>query len=75
MKTLFRSQDLWKLVENGYDEDTISLANLKEIVKRDSKALFFIQQAMDESIFPRIAAATKSKRGLGCITENLSRKC
>ena len=60
MKTLFKSQDLWELVENGYpdrdDED-----KLRENRKRDSKALFFIQQAVHESIFSRIAAATTAK--------------
>ncbi|KAL6315260.1 hypothetical protein AAG906_000341 [Vitis piasezkii] len=60
MKTLFKSQDLWDLVENGYpylDEE----ARLKENTKKDSKALFFIQQAIHESIFSKIAAATTAK--------------
>ncbi|RVW67886.1 hypothetical protein CK203_061657 [Vitis vinifera] len=60
MKTLFKSQDLWDLVENGYpypDEE----ARLKENTKKDSKALFFIQQAVHESIFSNIAAATTAK--------------
>ncbi|WKA06410.1 hypothetical protein VitviT2T_024309 [Vitis vinifera] len=60
MKTLFKSQDLWDLVENGYpypDEE----ARLKENTKKDSKALFFIQQAVHESIFSKIAAATTAK--------------
>ncbi|KAL6348546.1 hypothetical protein AAG906_013166 [Vitis piasezkii] len=60
MKTLFKSQDLWDLVENGYpypDEE----ARLKENTKKDSKALFFIQQAVHESIFSKIAAATTTK--------------
>ncbi|GJZ81568.1 retrovirus-related pol polyprotein from transposon TNT 1-94 [Tanacetum coccineum] len=60
MRTLFKSQDLWDLVENGLaetgDEDTRS----RENQKRDAKALFFIQQAVEESIFSRIAAATSS---------------
>ena len=30
-------------------------------LQKDAKALFFIQQAVAESIFPRITAATKSK--------------
>ena len=42
MKTLFRSLDLWDLVEKGIDEDE-SEARLKEIRKRDGKALFHIQ--------------------------------
>ena len=60
MKTLFRSQELWDLVENGYadpDDET----RLRENKKKDSKALFFIQQAVHESIFSKIAAATTAK--------------
>ncbi|RVW83084.1 Retrovirus-related Pol polyprotein from transposon TNT 1-94 [Vitis vinifera] len=60
MKTLFKYQDLWDLVENGYpypDEE----ARLKENTKKDSKALFFIQQVVHESIFSKIAAATTAK--------------
>ena len=41
MKTLFISQDLWELMEKGYqnsDDET----GLKENGKKDSKALFFI---------------------------------
>ncbi|GAV82483.1 DUF4219 domain-containing protein [Cephalotus follicularis] len=60
MKTLFKSQDLWDLVENGYvdpDED----GRLRENRKKDTKALFFIQQAVYETIFSRIVVATTSK--------------
>ncbi|XP_028072416.1 uncharacterized protein LOC114274646 [Camellia sinensis] len=59
--TLFKSQDLWDLVEQGYadpDEET----RLKENKKKDSKALVIIQQAVHDSIFSRIAAATTSKQ-------------
>jgi transposase InsO family protein len=72
MKTLFCSQDVWDLVENGFPEpadqqayQALSQAEkdlLKENKKKDSKALFFIQQAMEESIFPKVAAATRSKQ-------------
>ncbi|XP_058010342.1 uncharacterized protein LOC110651669 [Hevea brasiliensis] len=44
--------DVW----NGVAAD-----NVRDLQKKDAKALFFIQQAIDEAIFPRIAAATKSK--------------
>ena len=40
MRTLFKSQDLWDLVENGYQEQDEE-ARLKENKKKDSKALFF----------------------------------
>ena len=60
MKTLIKSQDLWDLVEQGY-ADPDEEGKLKENRKKDSKALFFIQQALHESVFSRIAAATTSK--------------
>ena len=71
MKTLFFSQELWDLVENGFtdprDQSTYNFLSqakndiLKENKKEDAKVLFLIQQAMEESIFPRVAVATRSK--------------
>ena len=71
MKTLFCSQELWDLVENGFTEppdqatyNVLSQAQtdlLKENKKKDAKALFFIQHAMEVSIFPRVATTTRSK--------------
>ena len=61
MKSLFISQDLWDLVERGYPIDGVTTHTLKDARKRDAKALFFIQLAVDDAIFPRISAATKSK--------------
>ena len=60
MKTLFRSLDFRDLVEKGIDEDE-GEARLKEIRKRDAKALFHIQQAVHPSMFSRIAAANTAK--------------
>eukprot|EP00253_Pinus_taeda_P024602 PITA_24602 len=71
MKALFAYQDLWELVQDGYEE----LADenefnrlipgekdlLKSNRKKDSKALVFLYQAVDQSVFPRIAAAKTSK--------------
>eukprot|EP00253_Pinus_taeda_P005116 PITA_05116 len=71
MKALFASQGIWELVETGYAEpaDATTLAaltvaerdQLKSDKKKDAKALFFLFQSVHESVFPRIAAATKSK--------------
>ena len=71
MKTLFCSREIWDLVENGFTEPPDQASYnallqaqkdlLKENKKKDAKTLFFIQQAMEESIFPRVAAATRSK--------------
>ena len=61
MKTLFVSQDLWDLVEKGYTVARLAPDGLRETQKKDAKTLFFIQQAIDDAIFPRISAATTSK--------------
>ncbi len=61
MKTLFRSQDLWDLIEQGLSAETSEEGAFRELMKKDAKALFFIQQAVDESIFSRIAGATTAK--------------
>ncbi|XP_074299618.1 uncharacterized protein LOC141630758 [Silene latifolia] len=63
MKTLFRSQELWELVETGFEDAKPAEPDLalKEKRKKDVKALFILQQALDEEIFPRIASATTSK--------------
>jgi len=64
MKTMFKSQELWGLVENGYDELNLAPAQasqqLPENHKRDAKALFCIQSALEHEIFPRIAVAATS---------------
>jgi len=64
MKTMFKSQELWELVANGYTKPipapTQPDQQLRETRKRDAKALFFIQSALDDKIFPRIAAATSA---------------
>ncbi|KAH0633582.1 hypothetical protein KY284_036368 [Solanum tuberosum] len=61
MKTLFKSQELWDLVEKGYAEED-EAQRLRENKKKDSKALFYIQQAMHDSIFSRIDVAEISKQ-------------
>ena len=61
MRTLFRSLELWELVENGIAETSVDEAGRRESTKKDAKALFFIQQAVDETIFSRIAAANSAK--------------
>ena len=71
MRNLFASQDLWEFVEDGFDEpvdeqafNALTQAEkdlLKSNRKKDSKALFYLYQAVHESVFPRIAAAKRSK--------------
>ena len=65
------SQALWELVEDGLEEPTDEQAYnaltqedkdlLKSNRNKDSKALFYLYQAVHESLFPRIAVAKRSK--------------
>ena len=71
MRAMFSSQDLWEVVEDGFEEpadanEYNALTQegkdlLKRNKKKDSKSLFYLYQAVHESIFPRIAAPKKSK--------------
>ena len=71
MKDLFRGQDVWEIVQHGYVEPTnmttynnLTQAEkdvLREQRKKDRKALFYIHQAMHESILPRVATAFTTK--------------
>ena len=71
MRALFASQDLWELVEYGLEEPTdeqefnaLTHAEkyfLKSNMKKDSKSLFYLYQAVHESVFPSIAVAKRSK--------------
>ena len=64
--------DVWEIVQHGYAEpaDMAAYNNLtqaekdvlREKRKKDGKDLFFIHQAMHESILPRIAASTNAKQ-------------
>ena len=67
MKALLGAQDVWDIVENGFEEqDEASLSQgvketLKESRKRDKKALFLIYQSVDEDTFEKISNATTVK--------------
>jgi gag-polypeptide of LTR copia-type len=58
MVTLFKSQSLWDLVNNGVPD---SDPNQQENERADARALFSIQLAVHDTIFSRIAAATNAK--------------
>ena len=70
MRALFAFEDLWELVEDGLEElvnenefNGLTQAEkdlLKRNKKKDSKSLYYLYQAVHESVFPRIAAAKKS---------------
>ena len=71
MRALFVSQELWELVEDGFEEPANEVEfllltqeereSLKNNKKKDAKALFFLYQVVHESLFLRIAAAKRSK--------------
>lgn len=60
MKILFKCQDLWDSILNGCPKANEE-SKLRENKKKDSKSLFFIQQAIHESIFSKILVATTTK--------------
>ena len=65
-------QDVWEIVQNGYTKlaDQASYNNLTQAEKyvlrdqrkKDGKVLFYIHQAMHESILPRVAATNTPKQ-------------
>src|ERR1044072_3950330 len=68
METFFSSQDLWDIVEEGFtapaDTSTLNATQEKELKKnkqKNSKALFTLQQAVTNAIFPRIMRAKTAK--------------
>ncbi|XP_022019233.1 uncharacterized protein LOC110919268 [Helianthus annuus] len=66
MKVLLISQDLWTIIEEGYREPAAGASksdpnNHKETVKKDKKALHTMFQAVNETVFERIATSKTSK--------------
>ena len=72
MKALFRGKDLWDIVQNVYtkpaDQTTynnltrVEKDSLREQRKEDGKDLFYIHQAMHESILPTVEATKRTKK-------------
>ncbi|KAM2035178.1 hypothetical protein ACFX16_038302 [Malus domestica] len=68
MKTIFRSYELWNMVESGYrartKEGELTKAErklLRENVVKDARALGIIQGAFSDQIFLRIATQESAK--------------
>ena len=71
MQTLFISQDLWDVIENGYPvpespeelatRTTTKQKEYKQNKQHDAKTLLFIQQGVSREIFPRIMQAKNAK--------------
>ena len=72
MKALFRGQDVWEIVQHGYAEpaDMTAYNNLtqaekdalREQRKKYGKDMFYIHQAMHESILLRLAAKIRENK-------------
>ncbi|XP_058732707.1 uncharacterized protein LOC131604272 [Vicia villosa] len=76
METYFSSQDLWDIVEEGFtvpaDTSTLNATQEKELKKnkqKNSKALFTLQQAVTDAIFPRIMGAKSAKDAWNTLKE------
>ena len=77
MKALFRGRYVSQIVQHGYVEPTDMTAYknltqaekdfLREQMKKDGNALFYIHQAMDESILPRVAVVVDTKQAWGTL--------
>ena len=82
MKILFRSQDLWDIIEEGFtipkDTSTLTAAQkkkFKENKQKDSRALFAPQQAVDDTInLSENNRCHKRKASLEHNTRRVSRK-
>ncbi|XP_076949821.1 uncharacterized protein LOC143622610 [Bidens hawaiensis] len=61
MKTILRSRDLWELVEEGVNEKETDQGKLNAAIKRDAHATAFIQRAVYDQLFSRIAATNSAK--------------
>ncbi|KAM2768866.1 hypothetical protein PS2_011686 [Malus domestica] len=81
MKTIFRSHDLWEMVEKRYSplakrEEEITAAehkNLKENIVKDAKALGIIQGAVLDEIFPRISILKTAKEAWDILKQEFIR--
>ncbi|KAM1892747.1 hypothetical protein ACFX14_035869 [Malus domestica] len=70
-KALFGSQELWEVVSNGYVVPTANQEaaytaeqrnTLKDLRKKDQKALYLLYQGLEDSTFEKVAEATTSKQ-------------
>ncbi|KAJ6925205.1 hypothetical protein NC652_018216 [Populus alba x Populus x berolinensis] len=74
METLFRSQNLWDIVEKGFKEpeniSTLEEAQRKELEvkkQKDASALYLIQQSLDNKFFSRIVGASTANDAWGIL--------
>ncbi|XP_017189878.1 uncharacterized protein [Malus domestica] len=77
MKTIFRSYELWNMVESGYrapvKKEELTEAErklLRENVVKDARALGIIQGAVSDQIFLRIVTQESVKAAIAAVIEN-----
>ena len=71
MKSIFITQDIWEIIEDGYEKpkdaneeaswDASKRGQYKQNIRRDHYALSIIYRGIDETILPTIMAATTAK--------------
>ncbi|CAN1150585.1 hypothetical protein LINPERPRIM_LOCUS18126 [Linum perenne] len=68
MKALLGSQDVWDMIETGYEEPENEGAltntqkeNLKRLRKKDQQALSIIHMCLDETMFVKVSMETRAK--------------
>jgi len=75
MKNMFGAQDLLEIVQNGYNDLASNATEVqrnahKELKKKDCKALFLIQQSLNEGNFERILKSTRTKEAWDILEKN-----
>lgn len=81
MRTYFRSQNLWKVVKEGFNipenASTLTATQKKELEddqQKDSQALFALQQALVDDIFFTNHGCIKCQRSMGYVARGVSKK-
>lgn len=61
MITFLMAQDLWGIVQKGFKATEEGASVLVEQLQKDGRAPYVIQQALSETVFPRIIGAKIAK--------------
>ena len=77
MRALFGFQDVHQVIQNEVEEPKATTSDaqrqaLKELKKKDCKALFFLHQCVDFAHFEKIATATTSKEAWDILVKAFS---
>ena len=68
MKALLGSQDMWKIVENGFEQPESDeglsqqqIDAMHKARKKDQQALTLIHMCLDENMFEKVSSARSAK--------------